>query len=46
MGYSRGILNYLKRISLYDPTHMMHMADPIAISVETLWIGSECSLDK
>ena len=28
--------NYLERISLFDPTHMMSMIDPTAISVETL----------
>ena len=27
-------------------THIMSMADPIAISVETLRIDSGCSLDK
>ena len=25
---------------------MMSMADPVAICVETLWIYSECSLEK
>ena len=46
MGYSRGPLNCPKRITLYDPAHMMSMADPIAISVEILRIDSECSLEK
>ena len=46
MGYSRRILNYLERIALSNPTHMMSMADPIAISVETLRIDSGCSLEK
>ena len=40
------ILNYLKRITLYDPTHVMRMADPIAIDVETPMIDSGCSLEK
>ena len=36
----------MERIALYNPTHMMSMADPIAIGVETLRIESECSLEK
>ena len=40
MGYSRRTLNYLKRITLSDLTHMMSMADFISISVETLRIAS------
>ena len=46
MGYSRGISTYPERISLFDLTHMMSMADPIAIGVETLRIVSGCSLEK
>ena len=46
MGYLRRTSNYLKRISLSDPTHMISMADLIAISVETLRIDSGCSLEK
>ena len=46
MGYSRRTSNYLERISLYNLTHMMSMANPIAISVETLRIDSGCSLEK
>ena len=46
MGYSRRISNYLERITLSDPTHMMSMTDPVAISVETLKIDSEYSLEK
>ena len=38
--------NYPKRIALSNPTHMMSMADPIAIDVETLTIDSGCSLEK
>ena len=38
--------NYLERIILYDPTHMMSMVDPVAIDVETLRIDNRCSLDK
>ena len=46
MGYSRGASNYLKRITLYDPAHMMSMIDPIAFSEETLRIYRGCSLEK
>ena len=46
MGCLRGTLNYLERIALSDPTHMMSMADPIAIGVETLRIDNGCSLEK
>ena len=46
MEYSRRTLNYPERISLSNPTHMMSVADPIAISVETLRIDSGCSLEK
>ena len=46
MGYSRRISNYLERILLSDPTHMMSMANHVAISVETLSIDSGFSLEK
>ena len=46
MGYSRRTSNYSKRITLSNPTHMMSMADPMAIGVETLRIDSGCSLEK
>ena len=46
MGYSRRTSNYPERITLYNPSHMMSMADPIAIGVETLRIDSGCSLEK
>ena len=46
MGYSRKISNYLERITLSNPTHMMSMADLVAIGVETLRIDSGCSLEK
>ena len=46
MGHSRRTSNNPKRISLSNPTHMMSMADPIAIGVETLRIDSGCSLEK
>ena len=46
MRYSRRTLNYLERIALFNPTHMMSMADPIAIGVETLRIDSGYSLEK
>ena len=45
MGNSR-TLNYPERIALSNPSHMMSMADPIAIGVETLRIDSGCSLEK
>ena len=46
MGYSRKKLNYPEKITLSNPTHMMSIADPVAISVETLSIDSGCSLEK
>ena len=46
MGYSRRTSNYLERIALSNPSHMMSMTDPIAIGVETLRIDSGCSLEK
>ena len=46
MGYSRRTSNYPERILLSNPTHMMNMVDPIAISVETLRIDSGCSFEK
>ena len=46
MGYLRRTSNYLERITLSNPTHMMSMADLIAIGVETLRIDSRCSLEK
>ena len=45
-GYLRGTSNYLERITLSDPTHMISMADHVAIGVETLRIDSGCSLEK
>ena len=46
VGYLRRTLNYLKRIVLFDPTHMLSMADLVAIGAETLRIDSGCSLEK
>ena len=46
MRYLRRTLNYPERITLYDLTHMMSMADPMAIGVETPRIDSGCSLEK
>ena len=46
MGYSKGTLNYPKRIALYDLTHIMSMVDLVAISVETLRTNSGCFLEK
>ena len=33
-------------MALSNPTHMMNMADPATIGVETLRIDSECSFEK
>ena len=46
MGYSRRTSNYPERIELSNLSHMMSMADPITIGVETLRIDSGCSLEK
>ena len=46
LGYLRRTSNYPERISLSNPTHIIRMADPIAIDVETLRIDSGCSLEK
>ena len=46
MGHSIRTLNYLEKIALSNLTHMMSMADPIAIGVETLRIDSAFSLEK
>ena len=46
MGYSRRTLNYPERIALSNPTDLMSMDDPIAISVETLRVDSGCSFEK
>ena len=46
MGYLRRISNYLERITLLDPTQMISMVDPVAISVETLRIYIGCSMEK
>ena len=46
MGNSRRTSNYPKRTALSDLTHMMSMADPVVIGVETPRIDSRCSLEK
>ena len=46
MEYSIRTLNYPKRITLSDPTHLTSMTDPVAIGVETRRIDSRCSLEK
>ena len=46
MGYSRRTSNNPERIALSDQTHMMSMADLVAISLETLRIESDCFLEK
>ena len=46
MGYLGKKSNYLERITLFDPTHMMSMANLMAISVKTSRTNSGCSLEK
>ena len=46
MGYSRGKLNYPKRIPLSNLTLMMSMPYLTAIGGQTLRIDSEYSLEK
>ena len=46
VGCSKRTSNYLKRITLSDVTHMVSMADPVAIGVETPRMDSGCSLEK
>ena len=46
MEYWRRISNYLKRIVLSNPSHLISMIDPVANGVETLRIDSGCSLEK
>ena len=46
MGYSRKTSNYLERITLFDLTYMLSMADRVAISTETPMIDCGCSLEK
>ena len=33
--YSWNTSNYMKIITLYDPTHVMSIVDPVAIGVDT-----------
>ena len=46
MGYSRRTSNYLERIELSKPTHMVSMANPLVIGMETLRIDSGCSFEN
>ena len=46
MGYLTRTSNYLKRITLYDPTHMRGMDDLMAISVETSRVDGGCYFEK
>ena len=46
MGNLRRTSNYPERIVLSDLTHMMSMADHVAICVETPRMDSGCSLEK
>ena len=44
MGYKKDI-EFQERVSLFDPTHILIMADLVAI-IETPRIDRLCSLDK
>ena len=46
MGYLRRTSNYPEIIVLFDLTHMMSMANLVAISVETQRIDRKCYLEK
>ena len=46
MGYLRKTLNYLEGIIMSNITHMMSMADLVAIGMETPKIESGFSLEK
>ena len=46
MGHSIRTSNYLERITLSNPTHMMSTTDPVSIAVKTLRIDSGRSLEK
>ena len=46
MRHSRETSNYLEKIILYNPTHIMSMTHLGAIDVETLRIDSGYSLEK
>ena len=46
VGYSRRTSNYPERITLSDPTHIMSIADHVAIGLKTIRIDSGCSLKK
>ena len=42
----RRTLNYAERITLFNLTHMLSMADPMAIGVEIPRTYRGCSLEK
>ena len=44
--YLRRTLNYHERITLFVLTHVMTMADHMAIGVEAPKIDSRCSLER
>ena len=46
MGYSSRTSNYPEIITLFDLTHLMSIANPVANGLETLKIDSMCSLEK
>ena len=46
MRYLGRTSNYLEKITLYDRTHVMSIADHVAICVDTPMIHSKCSLEK
>ena len=45
MQYLKRTSYYLEIIALFDPTHMMSMANPVAIGVEIVRIDIGCSLE-
>ena len=44
--YLKRILRCLEKITSFDPTHIMSMIDLVVISVKTLRIDHEYSLEK
>ena len=46
MGYLRRTSNYLGRITLSNLTHMIRIANPVVIHVETPMINCEYYLEK
>ena len=44
--YLRRTSNYLEKITLFDPTHVISIAHPVAVSVETPRTDNGDSLEK